>query len=345
MQWARAPQWRRGLTASRSNRFAASSTPNFDAAMEARPYGLAKLGSPIELRTGGRCRNGGEALRPREGGRSSRTGRASKTCRNGGEALRPREVALRLRGAPPLHLAAMEARPYGLAKWHAHHDPRRRQRSPQWRRGLTASRRCPPSAVHTTSQLKPQWRRGLTASRSAGGPPHYRNVERCRNGGEALRPREGLRVSFLNNLTFHCRNGGEALRPREDERYGMEGLLNAPQWRRGLTASRRDRTASLCEQLPQAAMEARPYGLAKLCSPCHCSLAVDGPQWRRGLTASRSQRSARLWHSSRCRNGGEALRPREGSGGYHDPRPRRRRNGGEALRPREVVIAKRKEIG
>ncbi len=207
---------------------------------------------------GTRCRNGGEALRPREAERGLR-GFFGIGGRNGGEALRPREVtlqreigaclaaamearpyglakAVRVREVVHDPQAAMEARPYGLAKWRLHSRRRTRCR-PQWRRGLTASRsqgpargpaRGPaaamearpyglakpqPSGVLPESQWaamearpyglakscracarrlylgRPQWRRGLTASRS-GPHEHVPGTIPGRNGGEALRPRE-----------------------------------------------------------------------------------------------------------------------------------------------------------
>ncbi len=82
--------------------------------MEARPYGLAKTLMGRWHSRASTGRNGGEALRPREATNESGHG-SSQWGRNGGEALRPREVPhkcyLFACGG-----AAMEARPYGLAK-------------------------------------------------------------------------------------------------------------------------------------------------------------------------------------------------------------------------------------
>ncbi len=206
------PQWRRGLTASRSERCRLGCGTPVHAAMEARPYGLAKMphintierkqdAAAMEARPYGLAkskrswaswaqpsrRNGGEALRPREGGNGDGV-LTTRDRRNGGEALRPREGQSTQDMSTALY-AAMEARPYGLAKTYA-------------------------SSI-TMRAAEPQWRRGLTASRRAATISMRELAIACRNGGEALRPREVLSGGGAPAAGFFRRNGGEALRPRE----------------------------------------------------------------------------------------------------------------------------------
>ncbi len=300
----RVPQWRRGLTASRRRTIMRTEMMTQEAAMEARPYGLAKPGTmPPSLRRRP-SRNGGEALRPREADYSSSSS-GSARCRNGGEALRPREVVAGGLIPGSRHVAAMEARPYGLAKnaipnrssvrlaaaMEARPYGLAKSKSlratgsgrslPQWRRGLTASRRQrADGSSRTGDDLEPQWRRGLTASRS-------RHVQNSPIGP----PRAAMEA-----------------RP-----YGLaksaptrtHAWPTTPQWRRGLTASRRAPKLRQVDEHRHAAMEARPYGLAKA-EPGGSGTRCRRPQWRRGLTASRSSSSS----SGPARRSGAAMEAR-----------------------------------
>ncbi len=207
--------------------------------------------------------------------------------------------------------AAMEARPYGLAK-HAHDlacycsRPAAMEARPYGLAKIPNPPKTHLTMIGAAMEARPYGLAKCTHLWPSCVP--FRAAMEARPYGLA-KPR-----SEVGAVRSHRRrNGGEALRPREvrgSSRFVPPG--GPPQWRRGLTASRR---TSQRGALPNFAQ----------------------PQWRRGLMASRSELEPVHCRLQSRRNGGEALRPREGpsfarSIGF-DPC----RNGGEALRPREVV--------
>ena len=161
-------------------------------------------------------------------------------------------------------IAAMEARPGGLAHTVDRFWPIQEAKLPQWRRGRVASRTGRPSqrpasstrrrnggeagwpraphrgSGHRGQRAWPQWRRGRVASRTG-----LTETMRAKPSVAAMEARPGGLAHMMSPFT---------MRP-----------AGTPQWRRGRVASR---TLDLVGELDAgvaAAMEARPGGLAHKC--------------------------------------------------------------------------------
>ena len=278
------PQWRRGLSASRTCELGGGDVAEpRRAAMEARPLGLADPAAAAAA-TGPADHAAMEARPLGLGGLGARV----------------------LRG--PLDRAAMEARPLGLADRVCRgRSARRVSKAPQWRRGLSASRTKATTDLLAHLWDVPQWRRGLSASRTHPVPLHVLGdivaamearplglggltevlardytfeLPQWRRGLSASRTR---RPSRKPPAMAYSRNGGEASRPR-GLRVGVVGRRPpAP-----------------------AAMEARPLGLADVVSRHVAPLDRVAAMEARPLASRTCRPGCRGRASGRRRNGGEA---------------------------------------